>query len=371
VITRKKRSRQQAHDDSDPDAVFDEVDFALAALEEEHEEDVYHPGVQKQKSLLKKQKPKQEETEQQQQQQEIHFPDVAGVPGVRRARLPRKASAKQLEAAATATAAAAAVKKKKIGAKKAGNKAADATISAAVDAEEKSPACLPPLPASAPPAPSEVLPTTSASVVAAAGPQDQPLSLDAQVKALLIHTATMEERICQKDGEIASLNAIVAALRQTVLMQQNSNGNGAADSAAADSQYPSLPLPLPIHGDVQTVRSLERLDANINSCASHLNHHSKQIQAIISEMNTANANSNYIFTVLQNLRENISNLQHHSMTHAAGVAGCQAEIARIDEFLKEYKKDIKKKVDDFGKAAQGVRPLWDVSPQAAPAAPLF
>jgi hypothetical protein len=367
VIVRKKRTRQEADDDSD--AVCDDPDFhpgagAGAAAEGKEKDKEYHPVVGKRRLFLKKQKPKQQENqEKQQQQQEMDYPGVAGASTAKRARRVRKASA------ASASAAAAVVKKQKNGDKKLGKKAADATSNGAEDAQEMPPP--PSLPC--PPPVSELLPATAASVVAAAAMQGQPLSLEAQVKALLIHTSAIEERICQKDSEIASLNGVVAALRQTVMTQQNITSNGAADagSAAAKSQNPSLSLPPPIHGEVQIVQSLEKMGANISSCASNLNHHSKQIQAIISQLNTANTNTNHIFSVMRQLREGICNLEHHSMTHAAGVAGCQAEIARLDEFLKEYKKDIKKKVEDFAKVADGVRPSWDVSPQAAPAAHLF
>ncbi|KAG7674344.1 hypothetical protein Ndes2526B_g05065 [Nannochloris sp. 'desiccata'] len=370
VRIRKKRARQEAEADSDPDADFDDEDFALAAAEEEEEEENggdrdYHPVVEKQRLLLKKQKPKQSQN--QQQQRGIHSPGV-GV-AARRARLARKAST----ASASATAAAAgAKKKKKNGAKKVGNKAADAT-SGGEDAKETPPSLLFP-PASTLPLPSPVLPATAAAVVAAAASRGQPLPLDAQVKALLVHTASMEERISYKDSEIASLNAVVAALHQTVMMQQNNNNrnDGAAAGAAgvAGSQSPSLCLPPPTRRE-ELVHSLQRMDANISSCASNLNHHSKQIQAIITELNASNQNTNQVFTVLRQLKEGFGNLEHHTMTHAAGVAGCQAEIARIDEFLKEYKKEIKKKVEVAVKVAQGVRPSWDVSPRAAPAGHLF
>ena len=218
-----------------------------------------------------------------------------------------------------------------------------------------------------------------------------PFFLSAQLQALLFHTATLEQRLSQRDIEFANLQAHTAALTQTILImrqkqEQNDNtinkndkaagggGGGGGGDGPSKTQQPknqnitSPPRPAPpTDRETQIIKSMQHLDKRITSCMTTINTHSSKIFEMASQFETTRGDLNNVNSVLPAIKNGIRNLDHHTMTNAAGVARCQAEVARMNNSLHEFQSDIRKKVREMaGKVAQegAVRPAWDLSPTA-------
>jgi chromosome segregation ATPase len=215
-------------------------------------------------------------------------------------------------------------------------------------------------------------PSSLPDLATAQGQGQDFLSLSAQVQALLAHTALLEARINQKDGQIASLTAAVASLCQTAPIQQqqqqqqqqnNGNGNGRGN----DSAVPGLS-----QRELQLEEFVNKLDHNIAACGANLNQHSKVISEIKAELNAANQNAVQLSTHFLGFKEALRNLDHLYITQASALARFEAEVADVKNYFKEHQTEIKKKVEAAVKVAEGARTSWDsLSPRAAPATNMF